>query len=384
MIEKIAKFSGLVRENGIPASIRSTELACKATDLIEKNNGNLQEALTAIYLKDQRHMKKFNEVYENFFNEKEEEKQKEAISTSYKSPFLKKYNVSVSGKRVSRSDFGNNNNNNNSYRLSYIKNSLNDINNDGNREENSDLLKKDLNMINNLQVDLIDLCQKLGMKIATKRSRQYKQSKKQKPDIRRSIRKNMKHGGTLLELIKSKPKIKKHNHYFLSDISVSCDWISIWFFCMVYAAQNSFSRARAFEFDNKSVEITSALFERELTDAFIKVLKIRHNNSMIHGKSNMFTAFTQFEKSANLNSKSYVLILSDCRDWAGPKEEKIPKSAEIIENIAKKSKRLLILNPEEKKKWNVADSCVSFYENTGAELFEVRNLEQLADLISEI
>ncbi|MCL2116159.1 MAG: VWA domain-containing protein [Methanobrevibacter sp.] len=381
MIEKIAKFSGLLRENGIPASIRSTELACKAFVLIEKNDGNLQEALAAIYLKDQRHRKKFNNTYEDFFSGKEEEKEKETIAIGYRSPFLKKYNVSVSGKRVINSDFGKDFN---SYKLSYIKNSLNDINNDGNTEGNSDLLKKDLQMVNTLQVDLVDLCQKLGMKIATKRSKQYKQSKKQKIDIRRSIRKNMKHGGTLLELLKSKPKIKKHNHYFLSDVSVSCDWISIWFFCMVYAAQNSFSRARAFEFDNKSVEITPALFERDLTDAFIKVLKIRRHNSMIRGKSNMFTAFTQFEKYANLNSKSYTLILSDCRDWAGPKEEGIPKSAELIENIAKKSKRLLILNPEEKKKWNVVDSCVSDYENAGAEVFEVRNLEQLADLIIEI
>ena len=381
MIEKLAKFSGLLRENGIPASIRSTELACRAVDLIEINDGNLQEALASIYLKNQRQRKKFNKVYENFFNEEKEDEEEKSLARGRKYPFLKKYNVSVSGKRVINSDFGDDFDN---YKLSYIKNSLSDINNEGDKEGNLALLKKDLNMINNLQVDLVDLCQKLGMKIATKRSRQYKQSKKQKPDIRRSIRKNMKHGGTLLELIKSKPKIKKHNHYFLSDVSVSCDWISIWFFCMVYAAQNSFSRARAFEFDNKSVEITSALFEGDLRDAFIKVLKIRHNNSMIRGKSNMFTAFTDFEKYANLNSKSYLLILSDCRDWAGPKEEGVPKSAEIIEDMVKKSKRLLILNPEEKKKWDVADSCVSDYENAGAELFEVRNLEQLADLIIEI
>ena len=381
MIEKIAKFSGLLRENGIPASVRSTKLACMAIDLIEINDDNLQEALAAIYLKNQRQRKKFNNLYEDFFKEKGEEEEEKSVAKNHNYPFLKKYNVSVSGKRVISSDFGRDFDH---YKLSYVKNSLNDINNEGNKEINSDLLKKDLSMVNNLQVDLIDLCQKLGVKIATQRSRQYKQAKKQKPDIRRSIRKNMKHGGTLLELIKTKPKIKKHNHYFLSDISVSCDWISIWFFCMVYASQHSFTNTRAFEFDNKSVEITPALFEEDLTDAFIKVLKIRHTNSMIHGKSNMFTAFTDFEKYANLNSKSYVLILSDCRDWAGPKEDRIPKSAEIIENIAKKSKRLLILNPEEEKKWNVADSCVADYENAGAEVFEVRNLEQLADLIIEI
>ncbi len=270
------------------------------------------------------------------------------------------------------------------YKIDYIKSTLNDISDNADREGNSELLKSNIKTLNTLQPELIDLCQKLGRKIATKRVRRYKQAKKQKPDIRRSIRKNMKHGGTLLELVKSKPKIKKQNHYFLSDVSVSCDWISIWFFCMVYAAQNSFNRARAFEFDNKTAEITSALFEPDLIEAFLKVLEIRQDNSMIRGKSNMFTAFEGFLKQANLNSKSYVLILSDCRDWAGPKEEGIPSSAYLIENMVKKSKRVLILNPEEKKKWNVADSCVSYYEDVGAELFEVRNLDQLAELISEI
>lgn len=380
MIEEIAKFSQTLRKNGIPASIRSTQLACEVKKILNDDDENLEDALAAIYLKDQRQRKKFNEIFENYFNENDEEIEN-PTSLPYKSPFLKKYNVSVKGKRVSKSDYGKDRE---KFKIQHIKNSLNDTSNEGNRKGNSDLLKSNLETLNSLQVELVDLCKKLGLKIATKRSRQFKISKKQKPDIRRSIRKNMKHGGTLLELIKSKPKIKKHNHYFLSDVSVSCDWVSIWFFCMIYAAQHSFNRIKAFEFDNKAIEISSALFEPELIDAFIKVIEIRQQNSMIHGKSNMFTAFNDFEKKVNLNSKSYLLILSDCRDWAGPKEERIPKSAEIIENMVKKSKRVLILNPEEKKKWNVADSCVSDYENAGAELFEVRNLQQLADLIIDL
>lgn len=380
MISDIVKFSGKLRENGIPASIRNTKLACEAIPLIEKNDGNTKEALAAIYLKDQRYRKKFDRTYDDFFN-KEENEEKEVLEKGKKSPFLRKYNVSVSKKPSSTSNYGNEAE---IYKLMNLESDFKDINSEGDRKGNSELLKKDINTINTLQVELIDLCQKLGEKIATKRSNRNKIAKKQTPDIRRSIRKNMKHGGTLLELIKSKPKIKKHNHYFLNDISVSCDWISIWFFCMVYAAQNSFSKAKAYEFDNRTIEVSSALFEDNLIDAFIKVMRIRQRNSMIHGKSNMFTAFTDFENAANLNNKSYVLILSDCRDWAGPKEDGVPKSAQIIENLVKKSKRVLILNPEEEKKWDVADSCVSHYKNAGAELFEVRNLEQLADLIIEI
>lgn len=380
MINEIVKFSGMLRENGISTSIRSTQLACEAVPLVEKNNGDLKEALACIYLKDQRQRKKFNDLYDLFFDENDEEK-KMPSGPGNKSRFLKKYNVSINSKRVSNFDSGKEGQ---QYKVDYIKNTLNDVSDNGDHEGNSELLKSNIKTLNTLQPELIDLCQKLGRKIATKRVRRYKQAKKQKPDIRRSIRKNMKHGGTLLELVKSKPKIKKQNHYFLSDVSVSCDWISIWFFCMIYAAQNSFNKARAFEFDNKALEMTSALFEPNVVDAFLKVLEIRQNNSMIRGKSNMFTAFESFLKQANLNNKSYVLILSDCRDWAGPKEEGIPGSAFLIENMVKKSKRVLILNPEEKKKWNVADSCVLHYGNAGAEVFEVGNLDQLADLISEI
>ena len=63
MLKEMAKFSGKLRENGIPASIRSTKMACQAIPLIEDNNGDIKEALACIYLKDQRQRKKFDEIY---------------------------------------------------------------------------------------------------------------------------------------------------------------------------------------------------------------------------------------------------------------------------------------------------------------------------------
>jgi uncharacterized protein with von Willebrand factor type A (vWA) domain len=400
MLEEIAEFSGKLRENGIPASIRSTEIACRAVPLIKENDGDLREALACIYLKDQRQRKRFNEVYGSFFEGKEENTEDQSTKKQSMSAnrTLKPSVSTTSSPAGTNSVHGLNsmykawdhrmNHINDSImdkiKIEYIENTLGGSSDDGSINDKSGLLKSNIMTLNSLQPELIDLCQKLGRKIATKRARRYKQSKKQKPDIRRTIRRNLKHGGTLLELVKSKPKLKKQNHYFLNDVSVSCDWISIWFFCMVYAAQNSFTRARAFEFDNKTAEVTSALYELNVVDAFVKVLKIRHENAMIQGKSNMYTAFEGFLDQANLNSKSYVMILSDCRDWAGPKDNNRPLSAEFIEQMSRLAKRVLILNPEPKNKWNVADSRVSYYENAGAEVFEVRDLEQLANLISEI
>lgn len=402
-MKEIIKFSEKLRENGIPASIRSTKLACQALPLVEANDGNLKEALACVYLKDIRQRAKFNEVYAQCFEGQEEihkttslEGQKEfkthydrirssleasasnSVKTTDNDSNLKSTAPVADYRMNYLDDFFSDD-----LKLEYIENTLGGSSKNPLKDD-SGLLRSNLQTLNSMQPELIDLCQKLGRKIATKRVRRYKQSKKQKPDIRRTIRKNLKHGGTLLELVKSKPKIKKQNHYFLSDVSVSCDWISLWFFSMVYAAQNSFNRVRAFEFDNKTAEITPALGELDLVHAFFKVLQIRQKNAMIHGKSNMYTAFSSFLKQANLNNKSYVLILSDCRDWAGPKYHGEPLSADFIHQMSRKAKRVLILNPESKNKWNVADSQVSYYEDAGAEAFEVRDLEQLAELIGEI
>jgi uncharacterized protein len=403
LMEKLIQFSGKLRENGIPASIRSTKLACQAVPLIEENGGDLKEALACIYLKDHRQREKFNELYGYFFEGKKELHKtgsvqgKQKLKTQYDG-IISSLEVTASSSLKTKEraynlrstapaldyrmkhvdDFFSDD-----LKLEYIESTLGGSSKSPEKDTSS-LLKSELTTLNSLQPELIDLCQKLGRKIATKRVRRHKQSNKNKPDIRRTIRKNLKHGGTLLELIKSKPKIKKQNHYFLSDVSVSCDWISLWFFSMVYAAKNSFNRARAFEFDNKTAEITSALDELDLIHAFLKVLQIRQVNGMISGKSNMYTAFDSFLRQSSLNSKSYILILSDCRDWAGPIYRGEPLSADFIKQMSRKSKRVLILNPESRNKWNVADSRVSYYEDAGAEVFEVRDLEQLANLISEI
>jgi hypothetical protein len=66
------------------------------------------------------------------------------------------------------------------------------------------------------------------------------------------------------------------------------------------------------------------------------------------------------------------------------KSGKRPLSSDGMEYIVNKSKKVIVLNPEPRNKWNVVDSCVSYYEDSGAEFFEVRNLEQLTELITFI
>ena len=194
----------------------------------------------------------------------------------------------------------------------------------------------------------------------------------------------MKYGGVPFELIKAKPRPHKNEHLFLNDISGSCEWISSWFFMLMFSAQSAFKNSRTFEFDNKVIETTGALKEEYLIDAFTKVKDMRLKNAMVHGTSNMYTAFEKFMDVAKLNNKSYVIILSDCRDWAGPKVKGIPASVDLVGEMVKNSKKVVILNPEDRNKWDIVDSCVSLYEDAGVHVFEVNTLNQLAQFVEQM
>ncbi|MDD3754237.1 MAG: VWA domain-containing protein [Methanobacterium sp.] len=383
-MDKIVNFSGLLRKNGIPVSIRSTHTSQQVQELIDENDPYFKEALASVYIKENKDRDAFNRLYDEFFqglteSDGSETDKEESSETSPKSVWStksnKKWKISY---QEDDSDFKAREIESNE--INYHP-PLEDYSKTPNEAE---LLSRDINTLNSFEPELFLLCQKMGKKIAMVRSRRQRQARVMRPDIRRTIRKNLQYGGALIDLVKSKPKVKKNHHFFLNDVSGSCDWISNWFFCLVYAAQNSFRRVRVFDYDNKSVETTVAMDEPNMIDAFIKVRDIRQKNLMIHGTSNMYQAFESFLEKVQLNHRTTLMILSDCRDWGGPKNDGIPRSAELIENMALKCRKVMIFNPEDEKKWDVVDSCVSDYRNAGAEIHEVKNLNQLAMIVRDI
>lgn len=441
MLDKIIKFSSSLRAAGIPVSVRSTKTAYKSAILINNDIKALREALACVYVKESDQREKFDMIFNIIFQRKLQVEIKESGDLNNAASDLqdiagqqgdelkesRKVNKAVThlsneiqnmyiDKKSGNSEEGNGKNLLNSQRLSGKLNfeitrldnktrqkavgklldsgyktedvlkALNqhDINSNIEKMSFTDLLLLNNMALNQLYPKIMDLCQKLGKKIVTKRSRRFKLSSQGKTNIRKTIRKNMKYGGVFLERVNEKPKLSKMNHFFLSDISASCDWVSNWFFGIIYASQKAFNKARVFEYDNEIIEVTEALDEPTIEMASDKVVEVREKNEKVNRCSNMFSSFKSFLNESNINNKSYIIILTDCRDWMGPKISEKPRSAELIQEMADKSKRVLILNPEPKIQWNKFGSCVSYYEEAGAELFNVRNLEQLANLISEI
>ena len=351
MIRKIATLSADLRKEGLPVSIRSTQSAMQIySELGESDRNLLKTALLAIYVKDRYDIPKFLKIFEKVFALPDPEKEiKEDLNKSkaYRGtgPKSNKYIIKKQdtiGKRIRKEKVDNE-------KLKML--SGQPLLEEAKRlERDGELMNKDLTKLNRFDPRMLEICQRLGKRIANKRSRRKIQANSHKIDMRRTMRANLKYGGVPLELVKAKPRPHKNEHLFLNDISGSCEWISSWFFMLMFSAQTAFKRSRTFEFET----------------------------------SDMYSAFKQFQEKANINNKSYVIILSDCRDWAGPKVNKIPASVELVEEMVRDAKKVVILNPEDKNKWDIVDSCVSLYRDAGAHVFEVNTLNQLARFVEQM
>lgn len=385
MISKIATLSAKLREKDLPVSIRSTQAAVEVyMSLGEEDRDLLKTALMAIYVKDKYDIPKFIKVFDEIFTSPKPEKETMEEANKNRAyqgrgPKSNKYIIKKQdsmGKRVRKEKI-----NNEKLKMLSGQPLLEEVKQ---LERDGELMNKDLTKLNRFDPRMLEICQRLGKRIANKRSRRKVQTHSHKIDIRRTIRANLKYGGVPFELVKSKPRPHKNEHLFLNDISGSCEWISSWFFMLMFSAQTAFKKSRTFEFDNKVIETTDALKEEYLIDSFVKVKDLRIKNMMVHGTSDMYSAFNQFMDVAKINNKSYVIILSDCRDWAGPKVNGIPASVELVEQMVRESKKVIILNPEDRNKWDVVDSCVSLYKDAGAQVFEVNTLNQLAHFVEQM
>jgi uncharacterized protein with von Willebrand factor type A (vWA) domain len=241
-------------------------------------------------------------------------------------------------------------------------------------------------LVNN--VDKIEkTIKKLAQQLASKLSRREKLADKGKINIRKSIRKSLEYGGVMVKLDYKRRKVQKPEIILLCDVSGSCEWISDFFIALMLGIKKAFSEVKGYIFTDHCWTVTKAL-DTGMVERLFQEISHWWDLYRGGGSSNMETAFEDFLKKtqSEVTKKTTVIILSDCRDYLGRREvygsaRGHPRSADKIAKLAKASKRLMILNPEDPRFWNTGDSVVDYYAQAGAECYPVKNLQELANMV---
>jgi uncharacterized protein with von Willebrand factor type A (vWA) domain len=202
--------------------------------------------------------------------------------------------------------------------------------------------QKDFSAIPKDDVDeLMQIIRALAKRLAAKKNRRYKFSHKiNRPDLRQTLRKNLRRGGELLELAWRKPKRNRIKLVLLCDVSKSMELYTTFLIQFMYSFQQVYSRMETFTFGTSLKRITPFLKEKNFREV-LNLLGLE-NNDWAGGTriGESLDNFVKFYSKKMLDSKTIVIILSD--GWDKGNMDILKKSMEFIQA---RSKKIIWLNP---------------------------------------
>ena len=204
------------------------------------------------------------------------------------------------------------------------------------------IFNKDFAAIPEEDVDeLMDIIRALGKRLAAKTNRRYKYTNKINiPDLRQTLRKNLRRGGELLELAYRKPKRNRVKLVLLCDVSKSMELYTSFLIQFMYAFQQVYTRMETFVFGTSLKRITPVLHEKHFRAA-LQLLELE-NKDWAGGTriGESLDDFVRLYSKKMLDTKTIVIILSD--GWDKGNMDLLKKNMELIH---KKARKLIWLNP---------------------------------------
>jgi len=204
------------------------------------------------------------------------------------------------------------------------------------------LTRKDFTELSEAEIVLTTrTLQKIVRRIAYIESRLRKVSKSQKKlDVKRTVRKNMRKGGEIQELVFSERKSKKLNLVLLCDVSRSMELYSRFLIHLIYGFQKSHDKVDTYVFSTALHRVTEILKNHNLKQAFSLIADRvpQWSGGTTIGKC--LVNFVADHAPTALNKKTLVLILSDGWDTGNPET-----SSYAMRQIHKASRKVIWLNP---------------------------------------
>lgn len=318
-----------LRKKGFPVSIIEEADALRALSYLSvAREKEFKEALRIVLAKNQYQFEKFDAYYSEFWDQLSkavDSKTKENLDRKNKRNDAKQQEI----------------------RFDSLKNWLNLKPSEEEKAVSSYsdfevLTKKNFSDLNEDEMRLMmRLLEKLARKVAHQKSRLRRVSKKRnKVDLKRTIRLGMRNGGDILKLIYSEKKEKKLKLVLLCDVSKSMDLYSRFFVHLIYAFQNAYDKIETFVFSTALHRVTTILDNYEFEKAYDTISdRVPHWS----GGTTIGSCLQDFVSNYGhrmLDKKTIVFVLSDGWDTGEP-----AKMKEAMKTIYKTSRKVIWLNP---------------------------------------
>ena len=322
----IVRFCRYLRNRGFPVSAEEEATALKALQFIDYSSYYyFALTLKAVLCRNKNQLDQFDEICNDYWKELEKTVDAKLKEETVKNPSL--HSPQEQFKSLKTWLHGNRNNKTEET-ATYS------------RQEN--LTQKDFSTVPEDEVgELMLIIKSLSKQLAARVNRRYENSRaKNLADLRKTIRKNLRRGGELLDIVYRKPKRNRVKLVLFCDVSRSMELYTAFLLQFMYAFQQVYSRVETFVFSTSLQRITSLLKEHDFREAMQCLnpeSKSWSGGTRIGESLNAFT--TEYGKKL-LDKKTIVIILSD--GWDTGDTELLQQNMELIHA---KARKLIWLNP---------------------------------------
>jgi uncharacterized protein len=159
-------------------------------------------------------------------------------------------------------------------------------------------------------------------------------------DLRRTIHRNVSHGGTLIELAWRRRKIKPLRLVVLLDASGSMSLYTAFFVRFLHGVVDSFREAEAFVFHTRLAHVSPSLRDRDITRAVDKLALMAQGIGGGTRIGESLATFNRWHARRVINSRTALMIVSDGYDTGAPE-----RLGEEMRRLARRCRRIIWLNP---------------------------------------
>ncbi len=325
--ENVIAFCHYLRNYGFTIGVQEQASALEALSFINfEEKENFKDALRTTLVKNVQNLQKFDRLFDDYWKELEK-----SVNSKIKDSEERKQ------KKQSQADATFNN--------------LKSWMNGKKTEEEQDLAaysigenlsEKDFSTIPNEDLEeVMQIIKEMSKSLAVSMNRRHLKANSHKRfDLKNTIRKNLKRGGELIEIVYKKPKKNRLKLVMLCDVSKSMDLYSAFLVQFMYAFQTVYCNIETFVFSNSIHRISNELKNKTFEAA------MRGLSQQIIGWSGgtqiglSFQDFTNNYSTQILDKQTIVLILSD--GWDTGEVEILKDSMQIIQQ---KARKIIWLNP---------------------------------------
>jgi uncharacterized protein len=159
-------------------------------------------------------------------------------------------------------------------------------------------------------------------------------------DLRRTIHRNISHGGTPIELVWRRRKVKPLRLVVLLDASGSMNLYTTFFVRFLHGVVDSFREAEAFIFHTRLAHVSTSLRDRDVARAVDRLSLMAQGIGGGTRIGESLATFNRWHARRVINSRTAVMIVSDGYDTGEP-----DRLAEEMRRLRRRCRRIIWLNP---------------------------------------